>query len=913
MLVSQPDARAVEVAPEAVARAIGQLGAAEFEARQQATRLLWEAGRSVEPALQQALQNHPNAEVRLRIQSILDDFEYGVFASTPAEVAQLVRRYRRSALEERSALWAELLRRAPLETLLAVAEVEASSAVKLQILERLEREGTLGQALELAEQWRAEHALPREVNKFDEFIARHVPYLLAEQSFEKAEQVLERLATTDKGIRDWAVYLLLSEQLDDQVRGLQNRLGENAPLDPSRINGFHQLAHLLRVRGDFLAARDATNQLIEQLRMSGGEARFAEELAAADRLLRGVLFDLQDWKALARLQEKRAETLATDVEELGFAAAFHRLAGEQEAFERTMQRIRNLADRESGESLGYCREAFFLNGWTAEAMRLLDQHDPVEAFTVRIVQQQVQEAFQAAELGLTRESRETWLQTAIEAAAARSRNGDQLFEIAAQAAQALYSLGERDEAEVMFSRLAEAAESQRDGFRLRELAESELKAGLTDRAFEHIGLALSKEPNEYAKSLGVLFSRHLEAANAWWEIHESLPPAESLQDRLTKVRKLFYRGEVDDELITQLTSVLAAIDRAELESSRLARWLTTIGETALLREQQDLARQCFERVATESISAAMHLGDMSAGKEQWQEAADWYERAWTQGRRPDALYLRGLMLTRVGQAQEGQQAIRLAKLIPLSSAARHDHLATGLARRGYGKDAAEQWDLLRRCSSWTEAQMFAAIAGLGDAVSSEEPLKAAALWEQRMLNCLQNNWFFTDIGSYVRIPHLVHQTRAKGLLAQGRLDEALGELQFCRLIWPGHPGVAEEFVPALDAAGRPAAAEIFDEAFALLDETCRVFPASAMHHNNLAWMCARCGRRLDDALTHAQRALELVPDSAQYLDTLGEVHFRRGEFDQAVAAARRCIELDPKTAFYQQQLERFLAAKRQPK
>ena len=69
-----------------IAMAIRDLGSSEFEVRQAATQLLWKAGEAAKPALQRALES-PHSEVRFRAQSILEDFEYGVFADTPRDVA----------------------------------------------------------------------------------------------------------------------------------------------------------------------------------------------------------------------------------------------------------------------------------------------------------------------------------------------------------------------------------------------------------------------------------------------------------------------------------------------------------------------------------------------------------------------------------------------------------------------------------------------------------------------------------------------------------------------------------------------------------------------------------------------------------------------------------------------------------
>jgi tetratricopeptide (TPR) repeat protein len=60
-------------------------------------------------------------------------------------------------------------------------------------------------------------------------------------------------------------------------------------------------------------------------------------------------------------------------------------------------------------------------------------------------------------------------------------------------------------------------------------------------------------------------------------------------------------------------------------------------------------------------------------------------------------------------------------------------------------------------------------------------------------------------------------------------------------------------------------------------------------YNALAYRFAGWGIRLDDALQFAQRAVQLAPTGATF-DTLAMVHFRRGEWDQAEAAWKQCIE-----------------------
>jgi hypothetical protein len=48
-----------------------------------------------------------------------------------------------------------------------------------------------------------------------------------------------------------------------------------------------------------------------------------------------------------------------------------------------------------------------------------------------------------------------------------------------------------------------------------------------------------------------------------------------------------------------------------------------------------------------------------------------------------------------------------------------------------------------------------------------------------------------------------------------------------------------------------------------------------------------------------------VPESVAYLDTLAEVHFRRGERERAVVLARQAALREPMNLHLQAQLKRF--------
>jgi tetratricopeptide (TPR) repeat protein len=68
-------------------------------------------------------------------------------------------------------------------------------------------------------------------------------------------------------------------------------------------------------------------------------------------------------------------------------------------------------------------------------------------------------------------------------------------------------------------------------------------------------------------------------------------------------------------------------------------------------------------------------------------------------------------------------------------------------------------------------------------------------------------------------------------------------------------------------------------------------PADARALNELGYLLATRGERLDEAIALVRRALETEPTNGAYLDSLGWAHFRRGDLDDAqkylAAAAQR--------------------------
>jgi tetratricopeptide (TPR) repeat protein len=68
--------------------------------------------------------------------------------------------------------------------------------------------------------------------------------------------------------------------------------------------------------------------------------------------------------------------------------------------------------------------------------------------------------------------------------------------------------------------------------------------------------------------------------------------------------------------------------------------------------------------------------------------------------------------------------------------------------------------------------------------------------------------------------------------------------------------------------------------------------ANALAHNNLATFRAHQGR-MDEAIDHYRRALEIRPDLAEAHNNLGALLLMRGQVDQSIAECRRALEIRP--------------------
>ena len=92
----------------------------------------------------------------------------------------------------------------------------------------------------------------------------------------------------------------------------------------------------------------------------------------------------------------------------------------------------------------------------------------------------------------------------------------------------------------------------------------------------------------------------------------------------------------------------------------------------------------------------------------------------------------------------------------------------------------------------------------------------------------------------------------------------------------------------------------------------RKSPNSATPLNQFAWLIGNTLGETDpqlaeEAIRYSQKSLELRPDAAGYLDTLGRCYYAKGDLENAIKYQSEAARLDPHSRLIRRQLEFFKA------
>ncbi len=694
-----------------------------------------------------------------------------------------------------------------------------------------------------------------------------VPDLLVAGRYDEVEELLELglKGGDNQAVRNYAAYLALRGRLDARLPEWAARARKLTGYKDAEV-----LAYLYRAKGDLAGALKAA-------RRTDNKA-----LVASLRVEQG------DWKDLAADPEPPTGN-PDPVELLGYSVAYHRLAGNAKEFDKA---VANLLDyvAKNPDSARRVAIALLLNNRPKQAIDLLvKSHHAALAFELLATQNRYAEAFRLADnLPATHDA-------------------DDVFALRLEQAKTVSLLGDKDQAAKILAKEAAGRNDPKDCSKVLQVVETAYQTGLKDQAFTHAAAVIAQAEKEgmLETLFGHLFPETKTQAPVWWKFFRRKDAAAPAGDSLKRVREVLEKKLAAKDFAALAKEVETAA--GGLAGDEGEKWFQALGETCLLYGRQGFAQGYLEKAG--SASALTRLGDLLADQKLWQQAAQRYGQAWDKDRtRPVPLYLKGWALEQAGLKAEGRKLIDLAHLIPLADDAARFKLSTTLAKHGALEAADRERQFITRTGRLNYAEISNSLRYLGlMAYSRKEYQRAAECFERTLLVCLGNVYFIRS-SAYLTVPANVHFMRAQGLLAAGKLAEALQEEQLCLASVPGDIESAINLVPELDRRGRKKEAnELYQKVFDHYEKVCKAYPRSAQHHNSLAWLMVCCRRNLDQALAYSNKAVELAPHSAGYLDTLAEIYYQRGDKVKAVQLMKKCIEMDPKSSYYKKQVKRFQA------
>jgi tetratricopeptide (TPR) repeat protein len=128
------------------------------------------------------------------------------------------------------------------------------------------------------------------------------------------------------------------------------------------------------------------------------------------------------------------------------------------------------------------------------------------------------------------------------------------------------------------------------------------------------------------------------------------------------------------------------------------------------------------------------------------------------------------------------------------------------------------------------------------------------------------------------------------------LTNSIIALQKAREILPENSQVLSTLALVLDAAGR------WSEARQAYEVVIKLQPNNGVALNNLAFLLSEHGGDLDDALTKAQRAKQMLPDLNEVSDTLGWIYLKKNLTDNALDIFKELANKVPGNAVFRYHL-----------
>ncbi|WP_020468840.1 tetratricopeptide repeat protein [Zavarzinella formosa] len=889
-----PAPKSAPATPEQLRKAVEDLAHSRFAVREKASRTLWEAGRLAEPVLREAAQSK-DEETTNRAKSILEKFDWGIYPDTPPDLLKLIENFRGGDQNQRQQVLADMMRLKPtrFSTLRKLIARETNPDLRKEMY------------FNLSFQARAT-----------------VPVLIVANQLDEAGELLEICLShgNNASLGDFATFLYLRKQTDLTIKRLEAEVALLKGTD--RVRAQETLAYLYRTKKDWKQA-----------------AKYAS--AADNKELRSdVAWESNDWKTLAAAPLVRGED---DGDQRGLAAAYHRISGDKAKYDEAIAELRKDLNGVEGDDFT-AREfakALLLNGEGGEAIKLLkDRPGTASAivFDLLCAQLKFREAFAFADKALKEIEKEEDFEV-------------RQLELNFRRVIILSNLGETDSATQLCRKQLDIIQMKPQLVPQASLIVKDLvRAGHRNLAIECASKVSSMLLNRRGdrEDITDVFDRLYEDMGfvpfTWWQVIRKAEGEKDPLEQFQRLEKLFAgKGAAKDiELLEKgLTHKLEPERPSGPFAPPVDRRQNDFALAELYRRHRDSkkADAAYRRsvglktpkpqpkVKTETPSNGVEFEPNDVSDEEafshekllgyadflskdgrHKEAAEMYERAWkSQPDHPLALFLQGQSLVKAGEEKKGRPIIEASHWVPLGNEVVRSMFGDELAKRGFDEDSRREMQLILDTGWFRSFYVGNVHLRMARLLARQKDFAGAArYYEKDVISLFRTGATFQDPRAYLTVPELSRSYRLRAMLAAGKVDEALKEARQSLDLLPGNVELAIDFVPELDRSGRKKEADgLYKQLRDAYESAIKDFGSSGDLRNSLAWVMVNCNRDLEEAKKHAEKAVALHPNSAGYIDTLAEIHFRLKDRPKALELMKKCAQLEPKSPYFRKQLERF--------
>ncbi|MDX1679102.1 MAG: hypothetical protein R3242_00090 [Akkermansiaceae bacterium] len=390
-------------------------------------------------------------------------------------------------------------------------------------------------------------------------------------------------------------------------------------------------------------------------------------------------------------------------------------------------------------------------------------------------------------------------------------------------------------------------------------------------------------------------------SHEWWKLLAELDPETTRAERLE--------------------SVMVILRHVPNQGRQRQRWLDLAW-----KHYQDLEEgQEKQSVLMRLINLAFNTGDVELSRKVWPLIPEDYSSnyIWRQqiahlSARDDWDAVSELLVERIDEVEQGEggsvhaeihayAATSMRRAGRLEEARHHDHMADllclGDSRKAmqiamayaFGGDHArsrEWWERAALTADPGSSDFSAITLAYAESILMEPShwRRVAALNELAACESIENSYYENDVPyAEMKLRLKADVYRALSILKKDR-KTAIAILAKCHENHMTDGVLADFFFPVLRVAGlQEQHNQWFDASWEKLTRVIELFPDSANTCNAAGWFASRAQRELKAAEGIQKRALELSPDQAAYLDTMAEIHFAKGNREEALRWSNKAI------------------------